>query len=314
MPLTALHLESRLLSQIAPGNPEEFYRLLTEADERLLNSGKWRWTRERVVLPVDNGIVRLPDGYESIVAARLNGIGKNVGWEEREYLEDESSCMCIQGCSAQIQDKGLFNGPADSMTVIIEDLDFSLKVVPTNQILNGKLIYVSDRSVTSPPPPNGDFASIVWTGSAWTAFCYRDGIVCGVYSVNDDTETPFDLVGWSGALIYPPMYSVRDTAIFRSYSISDTSIEEIEVLARFESRTTAAPSDIPVCQSFPALKQAMLSIIYEENNDLERSMGYMSIALDTLNKQESSYRGNAKKVYNPKLFGPIPRRSKHNFL
>lgn len=46
--LTVLHLEDRLLGQIAPNNPAEFLRLLNEADACLLEAGKWAWTRQRL--------------------------------------------------------------------------------------------------------------------------------------------------------------------------------------------------------------------------------------------------------------------------
>ena len=53
MPLSAQLLKDRIQDQVARDNDEEFFRLLTAADERLLNMGRWRWTRAAITLVPD---------------------------------------------------------------------------------------------------------------------------------------------------------------------------------------------------------------------------------------------------------------------
>lgn len=231
MPLTTTIVESRLLDKIAPGNTEAFYDLLTEADERLLNSGKWAWTRgvlELVPVEYDNDgeyRVTLPDGYESIVGCRMGAIARGVNWQEIEYLEDAPSVIPIEGCSGQLIDKGLLDISGDS-----------------------------DSSATD---------------------------------------------------------------IRRVYKVLGGPPDVITALARYEMNDYSATAGTEVntrCQSLTALKQAMLAIIYEEANDLERSSSYMMMARKTLDEQEAAYRGSAKKVFKPFLAIPLSRRSRTNFM
>ena len=53
---TVTTLKLKLMAQIAPGNDEEFLRLLQEADDRLLEFGRWKWTRNRIMLTVVEGL------------------------------------------------------------------------------------------------------------------------------------------------------------------------------------------------------------------------------------------------------------------
>lgn len=210
MPLTAFTLEARLLDKIAPGDSDRFYQILSEADERLLESGRWHWTRAVLDLTVTDKFATLDAQYASIAGARIGSTASGVLWQDIDYLEGAQSAVCIQGCaSAQLIDRGLVSG-------------------------------------------------------------------------------------------------------VRTYE-STEDIESVAVLARFAPVTITAPTDTPLCQCFAALKQAMLGILYENANDQERCQLYFATARQELDRQEAAYRGIAKKIHQPKLFGPIKRRSRSNF-
>lgn len=210
MPLTAAILEARLINEIAPGNSAGFKELLTQADERLLEAGKWQWTRGPLDLTPTDGVVALPSGYTSIVGCRIGSVAKGVLWQEIEFLEDGPGVIPVEGANGQLLDQGL---------------------------------------------------------------------VAGV----------------------------------RSYRCTGSAPEAIVVLARFAPLPITTGADIPRCQSFAALKQAMFSLLYEGNNDIERSRAYMAMAVESLDFQETAYRGSAKKVFDPKIYGPPRRRSSTNF-
>ncbi len=212
--LTALNLEASLLDKLAPGNPEEFYRLLSEADERLLNSGRWAWTRAVLELSATDGLIILPAGYRAICGCRIGTRASGVLWQEIEYLEDGPGQIQVEGVNGQLLDQGL-------------------------------------RDV--------------------------DGVM------------------------------------LRHYVTTSDDITTLTVLARYDAQIIANPSDVPRCQSFSALKQAMMALVFENKNDLERSQGYLQIARDTLDKQEMAYRGTAKKIRPPAQFLPLRRRSRTNF-
>jgi|TARA_R110002167_G_scaffold31945_1_gene104300 hypothetical protein len=124
MPLTVANLQNRFQSQIAPGDDTEFYRILSEADERLLESGRWHWTREKLELTVDTvtQYVELPDGYSAIVACRLDEVPIGVRWEESEYYEEGVGEIPIDGCRYRIVDQGVIDG-ARTFKVVGENIE-----------------------------------------------------------------------------------------------------------------------------------------------------------------------------------------------
>lgn len=210
MPLTCKDLEDRIMPDITPGDIDLFYRILTEADERLLDSGKWQWTRTGIDLFPVNGIIELDDEFESIVGAKIGCSGTGVSWQEVRFIDGNYSKIGIEGCSSGLYDRGLIAG-------------------------------------------------------------------------------------------------------VRTYEVGPHEVDEVVALVRYAPRLLRDPEDIPVCQNAAAIKQMMLAILYENSNDLEKSMGYVNLAMRTLDLEESAYRGAARKIKEPRLFEPARRRSRHNF-
>lgn len=108
--LTVTQLKQKIQPQIAPGNDVEFLRLLQEADDRLLEFGRWRWTRNKIKLTVVDGFmaldvdappaissdsttgaelryVTLAPNYVSLVAAQLADGGSDIKDEEFEFAQ-----------------------------------------------------------------------------------------------------------------------------------------------------------------------------------------------------------------------------------
>lgn len=222
MPLTALDFEYRLIDKLAPGNPVKFLRLLNEADERLLESGKWSWTRTPIELTPESYVeatqtlyrILLPANYVSIVGARIGGAATGVRWQEITFLEDGPSLINIEGCGAELVDQG--------------EVDV-------------------------------------------------------------------------------------DGTLMRSYRVFGDDVTLVTVLARYKPVLMVSMQETPRCQSFTALKQAMYAIVYEEANDVERSVGYMQLAIRTLNQQEEAYRGSARKVFKTGFTMPVRRRGRTSF-
>lgn len=110
MALSIPEIKTRYQAQIAPGDDDEFYRILSEADERLIEMGKWHWTREKIQMTVVDGFVELPEGYKAIVGCRLDDAPRGVRWEESEYYEEGTGEIPIEGCRHRIVDQGLIEG------------------------------------------------------------------------------------------------------------------------------------------------------------------------------------------------------------
>ena len=230
---TVLVLKERYQNRLAPGDCAEFDRLLLEADERLLSAGRWHWTREPVLLEVDDeGIVELPVQYESIVGCRLGSIPQGVVWQETEFMEGGPGELEVGGCNARLVDQG----------VTLVD--------------SGEL----------PANPLVDFDAC------------------------------------------PEFVHVR------RYKLTDATIEDIAALCRFASKCRfTSDLDSPICPVPAALKQMMLSIIYEEANDTTKSVEYRQLALNTIQEHEKAYRGLANEIFKPLQFQPVRHRSRRNF-
>jgi hypothetical protein len=74
-----------------PVDDAKFLRLLQQADTRLLELGRWRWTRDRITLTIttdanDDLIVTLSPEYVSILAVQLDGSGGDIRDEDFEFV------------------------------------------------------------------------------------------------------------------------------------------------------------------------------------------------------------------------------------
>lgn len=212
MAYTALTLKNRYQDQIAPGDDASFFRILTEADERLLESGKWFWTRDKLEFTPDGDqLVFLDPAYSAIVACRLDNLPRGVRWEESEYYEEGTGEIPITGCQSKIVDQGL---------------------------------------------------------------------VAGV----------------------------------RTYKVADENVETVFTLCKLAPIPLIDDdADEVLCPSIVALKMMMLAIIYEEANDLTRSMEFELSARKKAKENDDSYRGLAKEVFKPTQYPRLPRNRRSNF-
>ncbi len=211
MPLEITDVKDRYQAQIAPGDDESFYRILTEADERLVEMGKWHWTRTKVVMDVTDGLVTLPEGFKAIVGCRLDDVPIGVRWEESEYYEEGTGEIPITGCRHKIVDQGL-----------------------------------------------------------------------------DEDGT-------------------------RTYKVTGENIEKVYALCRYASKGLYNEEEETIfCPSLPAIKLMMLSIVYEEANNLEKAMEYEAAARKKLTENENAYRGIAKEIFSPTQYMRLPRKGRTN--
>ena len=100
-------LKTTFQSQIAPGDDSEFLRILTEADIRLLEHGRWRWTRTKVVLTPVDGIITLPATYAAILGAQVGDYPSDIRAEEYEFAPDGIGDVQVGEGSTRLIDQGL---------------------------------------------------------------------------------------------------------------------------------------------------------------------------------------------------------------
>lgn len=212
---TVASLKSSLQAQIAPDNDAEFLRLLTEADMRLLEWVKFRWTRTRLTLTPVDGIITLPAGYASILASQVGGLPVDIRDESFEFVAGGVGDVEVGG--------------SGGIMLIDQGLDD-----------DGFRHYKATGTL-----PTGT------TVRAW--------------------------VNYAPVTLYDP-------------DIIDSSTPEDAV-------------DTTRCPSLAALKLAMLGIIMEEANEIDKSGGYFSTALRNLESKESSQRGGAMPQVNLRRSG-----------
>lgn len=122
--------------------------------------------------------------------------------------------------------------------------------------------------------------------------------------------------GWTDVLDDNSSSDTSDdvTTRVRTYKVSDLSIDGVSALCRFAAKTEYADDyDLTICPVSAALKQMMLSIIYEEANDSQKSLEYRQLALVTIQEHEKAYRGLANEIFKPLMFQPVRYRSRRNF-
>lgn len=106
---TVTFLKERFQAQIAPGNDVEFLRLLTEADMRLLEYGRWRWTRTIITSSPVDGLFTLPAAYSSVLGARIGKDPIDIRAEEFEFVPGGVGEVDLGVGSSRLIDQGLTN-------------------------------------------------------------------------------------------------------------------------------------------------------------------------------------------------------------
>lgn len=104
---TVTFLKEKLQAQIAPSNDVEFLRILTEADMRLLEYGRWRWTRTIITASPVDGIFTLPAAYSSVLGARIGKDPIDIRAEEFEFVPGGVGEVDLGVGSSRLIDQGL---------------------------------------------------------------------------------------------------------------------------------------------------------------------------------------------------------------
>lgn len=313
MPLTLSMLREKLGGELAPNDPEKFRQLLEQADELLLSKGKWRWVREQIALTPVDGMLVLPDGYESIMGSRIGNYAKSVGWQEVEYLEDGPGFIPIQGdaCEGRLIDQGLLNRLDGKLDYLIPTLELEGALRPGLSV-NGLPSWSSTGAML--PFSINRWVKVSASATNWILQVFENKIPIATFtSLETVIDLPLpDAVTWDAN---DPAYGAATTALSsslqRCYKFTGREAVEVTVLARFEARPIVEELDVPRCPSLRALKRAMYAILFEDAADAQKALEYEALAVQLLDEQEAAYRGAAKQIFKPSLFGSRMLRHRH---
>jgi hypothetical protein len=104
---TVTSLKEKFFAQIAPGDDVEFLRLLTEADMRLLEYGRWRWTKTRTTLTPVGGIITLSPAHAAILGARVDKHPVDIRDEDYEFVPGGRGEVELGVGNSRLIDQGL---------------------------------------------------------------------------------------------------------------------------------------------------------------------------------------------------------------
>lgn len=328
---TVTYLKNMFQAQIAPGNDYEFLRLLTEADMRLLEFCRHRWTRRTDTLTPVDGFITLPTTYASILGARIGKDAVDIRDEDYEFVPGGPGEVQLGNGFSRLIDQGFFDtevilssyllvngtgpftdGSGDPTT--IDGLQFFER-----DPINGRKAYW----LYSTPPGViiGTYTVIRWTGSQWemkTGFP-TGGYYYRVYS-SEDVATPDLVTSWildtsgdyalaTGTVDSITLEQTSTTIQQRKYKVAGHLDEDdiITALMHFAPVTLTDPdiedAEVPAdatvntrCPDATALKLMMLGILMEEAHDQTAARTYISDALRNLDNKEQAQRGNAAKT------------------
>lgn len=104
---TVAQCKETFLSEIAPGNEGLFLKILTEADLRLLEVGRFQWCKTRVVLTPVDGFIVLPPIYASILGVQDQDGAPDIRAEEMEFTPYGFGEIAVGYGNVMLIDQGL---------------------------------------------------------------------------------------------------------------------------------------------------------------------------------------------------------------
>lgn len=104
---TVTALKNLFQEQIASGDDDSFLRILTEADMRLLEFGRWRWTRRSDTLTPVAGFITLPTTYASVLGARVDKCPVDIHDEDYEFTPGGRGEIELGSGYARLIDQGM---------------------------------------------------------------------------------------------------------------------------------------------------------------------------------------------------------------
>lgn len=147
MPHTVTSLKAALQAQIAPKDDQEFLRLLQEVEIRLLEAGKWQWTRTRATLTPVNGIITLDPEYASIIGAQVEGFPTPINAMDYEFTPDGVGEVEVRGGGGtRLIDQGLIG----------DDRQYKLIGSDTDSLVIEALVHKAPATLYDPESADSD--------------------------------------------------------------------------------------------------------------------------------------------------------------
>lgn len=316
-------LQDRYLHQIVrDGDVTEFRRIANEADDRLLGIGKWVWTRESLQLVPDQGIITLPEGFDAIAGARYKNRSLVIHSREYPFSQGVSTKITVDPPGDHsLHDRGWHKETGSPSKITIVGM-----IVPN---VAGDHLYIGEldgrpafsTNGTNVPAVAGLWSIISWTTSEWTIQIYNNGFLSGIWSGPYDVASPDLVPSWDDTFgvsgdIDDILLAYNLDIPVRTYLMQGGRdiVEAVDCLVAKAPVKLQSVTDYVHCPNPEAIKLAMLSVVYEEANDIERSVAFLQNAVSLLDGREIGFRGGAKAFFKNRLQHPLRSQTRQNFL
>jgi hypothetical protein len=314
---TVASIQTSLLSVICPGDATRFLRLLNEANERIHRSGQWLGVREELSLDIalderDNTVVYLPNRYASIVAALVDDRPVPVVGFMSRFNESGNGEPTEGSCRGVILDDGT------TPYRVAYPGTGRLRVSSSDAGDNGDILYVhgydsNKRIVHTAAGVDGEPITLNSATPAFTtnSFSRVTGLIrsTGEGRVTVAWEDPDTLALTTIAELEPG----QPASAYRRYRVLIPGCETLQVVALRRPVPLVQSTDVVNPSNLGALKMAMTALIYEENNDLERSEQFWAKCYSLLDEELKFNRGGALGTLRVQIHGLKQRKVSNHY-
>ena len=280
---------------------------INAACELLLTSQNNKGSLERVSFVVTDGVLTLPHKYFGCIGATVEKIPTPIynhwyefvlagpGATDKVYNEVvdlgdgwvttvDISSVNAAGCTIKVESD---QTEAGSARILLKGLDASGEIIRTadgSGFIEGEYVAVSGTSTET-------FTKLAAVVKPVTQGNIR------LYAVNGGSQTLIAL--------YEPN---EERPSFRRYRVPQASDNTTDVVALCQRRHVEAvddSDDLPV-DNLNALRDALMSLQYRDQNDLERADQYLGSALAVLNREQKRYHPSTTYVPPVSFPGYVP--------
>jgi hypothetical protein len=276
-------------SKYVPNGSTGFTDECNDLMQRFFNSGKWNGLVTEIEVADPGALITLEAGYESILAAQLDGTPVSVFGRYHEFLP---------GGPGEVEN------PSGGMAYLIDNGDRTYKVAGSQDYETARLTVKRRFVPLAEPEATG---SMVVSGagsdevngvyslmgeyngkpyyssmadSAWDISAISYGAAWVIYSNSSD----FEYLG-------PPSDDVATPDLVTTWTVDEGEAPVPTVTAEMTEGNTTLPIDNPA-----ALKLGFMSLNYETTGDIGQADEYFGRALSALNGELREARGGAHNV------------------
>jgi len=309
MKLTLGEARQQLYAAIVPSldtqaSIDRFNSYLNLAQERLINSGKWNGTIYPVRFISPEGVITLPRGYISALAAKwvkdeasgpikirngwfsyltpISDLWSSTYWPRYGFNETFISDMGDGFCTFK-------DSPYEQyiLKIAIDNAsDVGNEIVIKGKDASGELVTIMPTLANPVVSPTQVFSGQLSMVSKPITFGTID-----IFAVNAADQSQEELIG---------EYENSETnASYHRYAVpNDPEVDYVDVLCKVRYVPCVVDTDDVVVSNLGALKNMLISLRYEDEADLERSEMFFMKALQLLNGETKETRGGSRWTLN----------------